>query len=190
MNGSRNSAKAEGRSRRGSQARKEPAGSPDHARAVADFEAAMKLFARKDFARARELFRAIPEKYAGDLEIVDMARSREAICERQVHTSAPTPASPDEHCNQGVFLLNDGNVEAALEHFQRAAEGGGGGQAAYLMACALARSGKPSEAVEALRRAIETDPVNRARATHEPDFEALRQDGSLDALLGGPGEPE
>jgi tetratricopeptide (TPR) repeat protein len=186
LSGVKNSAKAAGRSRGGAASR-EAAGTADHLRAVADFEAAMKLFARKEFARARELFRAIPEKYAAELEIVALARSREAMCERRVRADAPLPSSPEEQCDRGVLLLNEGDVEAALDQFRRAAQGGGGGKAQYLMACALSRSGRPDEALEALRRAIDTDPFNRARASNEPDFEALRLDGSLDAILGGPG---
>jgi len=185
VSGSKNTEKPENLGRKGSQARKEAGVAPDHARAVADFEAAVKLFAKQDFARARDLFRAIPERYPGELEIGDLSRSREAICERRAHPEAPRLTSPEDYCNRGVFLLNEGNHDGALEHFRQAVEGGGSGQAWYLMACTLVRCDRLSEAMEALGKAIQREPSNRARASNEPDFEGLREEAAWDSLIGG-----
>ncbi len=185
VSGSKNTEKTESPGRKGSQPRKESGLAPDHARAVADFEAAVKLFARQDFARARDLFRAIPERYPGELEIGDLSRSREAICERRAHPAAPRLSSPEDYCNQGVFLLNERDHDGALEHFRKAVEGGGSGQAWYLMACTLSRCERPREALEALGKAIQKEPSNRARAANEADFEGLRGEAAWDSLIGG-----
>ncbi len=184
MSVSKGSEKGDNRGRRGSRSGRDAGVAPDHARAVADYEAAMKLFARQDFARARDIFRSIPERYPLEAQLGDLARSRAAICERRAHHGAPRPNGPEDHCNLGVFLLNEGNDDSALEQFRKAAESGGGGQAWYLMACSLVRMGRSGEALDALKKAVELDPLNRARASNEEDFEPLRGEAFWISLIG------
>jgi Flp pilus assembly protein TadD len=154
-------------------------------KALEEFSAAMKLFQKRDYPRAREGFRGVIEKYPGEKEICDRASGLMAVCDRQVHTEVPQARNAEEDCTQGVVFLNEGNVEEALSHFRKAAENGGGARAWYLEACALAQAGRKDEAVSSLRKSVEADPGNRSRAANEKDFEGLREDPGFQDLMGG-----
>ena len=55
--------------------------------------------------------------------------------------------------------------------------------ACYGLACAQARSGRPDEALAAIRQAISLNPELRASADRDPDLATLREVGRLTALL-------
>jgi hypothetical protein len=57
------------------------------------------------------------------------------------------------------------------------------GMAFYNLACAQGRAGTSSAALEALRQAISFNSQLGPKALGDPDFESLRQDGSLEALV-------
>jgi tetratricopeptide (TPR) repeat protein len=145
----------------------------------------MKLFQKRDYARARELFRDLVERYPMEPELIDRARGLMAVCEKQMNTETAHPGGAEEHCTQGVIHLNAGEVEEALDLFRKAAGMGGGGQAWYLSACALAQTGRAEEALDALRKAVSADPSNRSRAANEKDFDSLREHPGYDGIVAG-----
>ena len=57
--------------------------------------------------------------------------------------------------------------------------------ACYNLACAQARAGHQGDALAALAQALELHPDLRANAARDADLGSLRDDGRLDALLGG-----
>lgn len=161
------------------------AGVPVLEKALEEFGAAMKLFQKRDYARAKEGFRGVMDSYPDEKEICDRAAGLMAVCDRQIHTEVPQPGDAEEDCTQGVVHLNEGNVEEALNHFRRAAENGGGARAWYLEACALVQAGRKDEAVASLKRSVEADPSNRSRAANEKDFDALREMPGFQEMMGG-----
>jgi hypothetical protein len=56
------------------------------------------------------------------------------------------------------------------------------GMAGYSLACALARAGRPDEAVPVLAEAIEANPDLRVNAGRDPDLAGLREAGLVAAL--------
>lgn len=190
MTGSKEVRKAPARARKApalSRRSATAAGNSDYIKALEDFEAGVKSFLAKDFARAQDLFTAFPRKYPSQLELGDAARARAAICERQLHPEVPDLRSPKEWCDQGVLLLNEQSYEEALGLFDKALQNGAGDRAHYLRACALSRIGRGDEALTALGQAIALDPANRSRAANDDDFEALRSRPEWSAILSGPG---
>lgn len=186
MTGSKTARKspARGRKSNATPSRPAPAGVAVQEKALEEFGAAMKLFQKRDYPRAREAFRALLEKYSGEQEMGDRASGLMAICDRQMHAEVVQPRNTEEECTQGVVLLNEGNVEEALEHFRKAAGDGGGARAWYLEACALAQAGRKDEAVLSLKKSVEADPSNRSRAANEKDFEVLHQLPEFQELMG------
>ncbi len=57
------------------------------------------------------------------------------------------------------------------------------GMAAYSLACAQAQAGLGPEAAQTLARAIALNPDVRLNAGRDPDLDALRADGRLEAIL-------
>lgn len=187
LTGSKTAQKAPSKGRKAAAARPRPrpVAGPAREKVLEEFAAAMKAFQKRDYARARDLFRSLVEKHPEEAEVVDRARGLLRVCEREMHTEVPRLKGADEHCTQGVIDLNRGNLEEALEHFRTATEDGGGGRAFYLLACALAQAGRSQEAVSALQRSVEADPANRPRAANERDFDALREDPAFQKILSG-----
>jgi hypothetical protein len=93
----------------------------------------------------------------------------------------------------GEYYLAHGEPGRAVALASRAVETAAGldaptparGMAGYNLACALARSDRPAEAMTALTEAITQNPDIRVNAGHDPDLAALRADGRLAAMLGG-----
>jgi Flp pilus assembly protein TadD len=83
--------------------------------------------------------------------------------------------TPDALYNQGVFEFNRGNVEAAIDIFEKALKSEPrADHLLYSLAAAYARGGDDVKSVEALRKAIAVNPVHRSHARHDPDFTPLR----------------
>lgn len=185
MTGSKTASKSLSKGRRTGLKRARFAAGPAREKALEEFATAMKAFQKRDYARARDLFRSVVEKHPEEAEVADRARGLMRVCEKEIHTELPRLKGAEEHCTQGVIHLNQGNLEEALESFQAATEDGGGGTAFYLLACALAQAGRIEEALGALKRSVDADPSNRARAANEKDFYPLRDDPSFKEILSG-----
>jgi len=57
----------------------------------------------------------------------------------------------------------------------------------YNLACSESLSGHTADAIEHLRRAVEASEKHRADARQDPDFDAIRDDPSFEALIGKSG---
>jgi hypothetical protein len=93
----------------------------------------------------------------------------------------------------GEYYLAHGEPGRAVTLASRAVDAAAGldapaqvrGMASYNLACALARSDRPAEAVTALTEAITLNPDVRVNAGRDPDLEVLRASGRLAAVLAG-----
>ncbi|HEX2162735.1 MAG TPA: hypothetical protein VHM02_02180 [Thermoanaerobaculia bacterium] len=81
----------------------------------------------------------------------------------------------DDPFTRAVFAKNRGDHEAALAIVEKHAKKDEDGRFALLAAALHSAADREKEAIEALRRAVERDPVNRVRAYHDPDLAALRK---------------
>lgn len=76
---------------------------------------------------------------------------------------------------RAVFERNRGDFAAALALAEKHGKKDDDGRFALLAAGLHSASDREKEAVEALSRAVEKDPVNRVRAFHDPDLAELRK---------------
>lgn len=81
----------------------------------------------------------------------------------------------DDPFTRAVFAKNRGDHQAALAIVEKHARKDEDGRFALLAAALHSAADREKEAIEALRRAVERDPVNRVRAYHDPDLAALRK---------------
>lgn len=153
--------------------------------AVRAFEQALRLFNRHDFVSARPAFLAVLAKFSEQAEIVARARTYLAICEQRLARSPSVPRNPDALYNQGVFQLNRGNTEDAVDLFEKALKAEPrADHIFYSLAAAHARLNDTPKAMEALRRAIGIRPVHRSHARRDLDFVGLRSNEDFQQLTG------
>ena len=159
--------------------------SPGTLAAVRAFEQALRLFNRHDFGAAKSSFLSVLSKFPDQAEIVARARTYLAICDHRLARSPSVPRNADALYNQGVFELNKGNVDDAIELFEKALKvEPRADHVFYSLAAAYARLEDVSKAMEALRRAIGIRPVHRSHARRELDFVNLRSNEDFQQLTG------
>jgi tetratricopeptide (TPR) repeat protein len=159
--------------------------SPGALAAVRAFEQALKVFNRHDFPAARAAFVSILEKFGDQAEIVARARTYLAICEQRLARTPAAPRNPDALYDQGVFELNRGNAQLAVELFEKALRADPrADHVLYSLAAAYARLNDAQKSIEALRRAIAIKPVHRSHARRDLDFAGLRTNETFQQLAG------
>jgi len=152
-----------------------PRPSPKALAAIRAFENALKLFNRQDFGAAKASFEQLIANHSDQTDIAAPVRTYLAICEQKVTRTSTKNRNPDALYNQGVFEFNRGNVEAAIDIFEKALKSEPrADHLLYSLAAAYAREGEELKSVEALRKAIAVNPAHRSHARHDPDFTPLR----------------
>src|SRR5229473_6650230 len=156
----------------------------DEAAALAAFEAAHKEFARGRFADARNLFRALVEKFPAVSEVTARARTYLAVAESRLRTEMAPPRDADSLYDRGVIELNRGEYVAAQELFERALKREP--EAAHIhygLAATRARLGAIDTALKSLQRALDLQPSLRIRAQRDQDLNPLRSDPDFEQLV-------
>jgi len=153
--------------------------------AVRAFELALKAFNRHDFSAAKSGFEAIIEKFADQAEIIARTRTYLVICEQRLARTPSAPRNVDGLYNQGVFELNRGNIEQAVELFERALKSEPrADHILYSLSAAYAHLQNIPKAIGTLTRAIAIRPVHRSRARGDLDFANLRDSEEFRQLTG------
>jgi tetratricopeptide (TPR) repeat protein len=156
----------------------------DEAAALAAFEAAHKEFARGHFAEARNLFRALVDKFPSVSEVTARARTYLAVADSRLRTEMAPPRDADSLYDRGVIELNRGEFVAAQELFERALKREP--EAAHIhygLAASRARLGAIDTALKSLRRALDLQPKLRIRAQRDHDLNPLRSDPEFEQLV-------
>jgi tetratricopeptide (TPR) repeat protein len=133
-------------------------------------------------AQAAKDFQAILDAPPNDLGLV--MRARQYLAATEVgNDSAPDPKTAEDMYNHGIVLMNDGELQSALEMFDAAAKKTpGDDRITYVRAVALALSGEEDASLEMLAAAIEANDVNRVYARNDPDFGDLSGNAAFRAL--------
>lgn len=135
------------------------------------YEAALQALHRGRLAEAEGLFTRVVED-CDQPELAHRARQFQAVCRRD----AAAAAEPgDDPYLLAVFEKNRGNLARALELARTGSRDEQDERFAYLVASIHALEERPSEAKQALGKAIDMNRKNRVYAYHDPDFAALRE---------------
>src|SRR6266446_6846190 len=156
----------------------------DESAALKAFERAHKEFTRGHFGEARNLFRALLEKYSKVSEVAARSRTYLAVAEARMRTESILPRDADSLYDRGVIELNRGEYVAAQEMFERALKREP--EAAHIhygLAASRARLGAIDTALKSLRRALDIQPTLRIRAQRDQDLNPLRSDPEFDQLV-------
>jgi len=152
------------------------------AQALKKFEDGIKkLLAGKHAAAAKD-FQAVLDHPAADLGLAMRARQYLAATEI-ADTRAPTLTTAEDMYNHAVVLVNDGDLENALEVLEAAAKKAPkDDRIMYVRALALGMSGDDAAATEQLQAAIEANEANRIYASNDPDFAPLHDNPRFQEL--------
>ena len=160
--------------------------------ALGDYAAAMELFTRQDWPKAKDAFQHFLHKHGENREFTDFAdraRTHLRACDGKLSPPAPTPSGAQEWLIAGVALANQGRADEALVALDRALlEGAPEARTRYARAAALAGADRNEEALVDLARAIEVEPSIRFQSLLDPDFERLRETAGYVALVEPPRE--
>ena len=157
----------------------------DHDRALSAYEAALEAFSRKDFTKALAMFEGVIREFPIEREIADRCRIYRGVAKARGGPASPKPKDAEGHYYQGVIEINEGRIDLAAEHLEKAIKLSPEMDKAWYAAAVVCAQRHDRVGVLAnLGRAIALNPrQNRICALNEPEFESLREDGEFVALL-------
>jgi tetratricopeptide (TPR) repeat protein len=142
-----------------------------------EYQNAIELIYRRDFAAAKELFTKIEAEHGEETEMVERCRTYGKVCDNKLAGEPSRPESVDDCYYQAVLLTNEGRAEEAVALLDRAlVQDPSSVRVLYARACAWALQNDPERAVSDLRGAIAIDPTVRFQATNDQDFERIREE--------------
>jgi tetratricopeptide (TPR) repeat protein len=149
------------------------------------YENALKVFYKKDYAKAKERLTQVLAKFPKEAEVLVRVQSFLRVCERQLESHKKKASSPEEIFNQGVFYHNSGQYERALENYSRALKLSKKDQdhIYYAMAATKLSMGNTNTALQHLEKAIQMNQENRFFAHNDPDFQLLATDQKFQELI-------
>ena len=146
-------------------------------------EKAIKALYKGDAERAKEQLEKLASTYPEERELLERVDSYLKICEREL---APQrrPKSAEDLSNFGVMYLNEGDADLAVKHLSKALElEPKSSYLQYCLAAAHALSGDAPESAKFLKQAIASDPTSRFHARTDEDFNSVRHEAEVAALL-------
>lgn len=147
----------------------------------AEYEKALQPFHKKNYAKALEAFKKLIDEYKDSefysvLEIQTRAKIYLSIAQAQIHPVKLKLESAEDHLWEGVYQLNAGNVDAALERFLHAEKSNyRDPYLYYLMASAYLQKEDAANALRYVEKCLKKDEKYKIIVYNEPDFEPLHQ---------------
>src|SRR2546426_4077657 len=143
--------------------------------AVKEFETAVRHLRKQRFGKAKEIF----EKLASSpvREVAARSAVHLLFCEHKLGSPKAAAKSAEDWYSLGVFKLNAGRYEQAIESLSKADKMAPNREhIRYALAAAHAALGNAAVAIEHLKAAILFRPQNRAQARLDPEFKTLAED--------------
>jgi TolA-binding protein len=149
------------------------------------FEQAVRIFNKRQFADAKELFESLQGRYPQEVEINATAQTYIQVCVQKLARPVSSPRSADELYDRGVVALNVGDFSQARTLFEKALRlRPDEPHLLYSLAATYAQTGSPDEALEYLHRSIQMQPRYRNQVISDADFTQLHNDKRFLEILG------
>jgi tetratricopeptide (TPR) repeat protein len=146
------------------------------------FEEGMRLFHARQFQQAREFF--LQAARGPDRAVAHRAGLHARMCEQRLGSAGPAPATPDEHYNYAITLINSRDLATAQKHLRAALDADpAADHVLYALSACQSLGGDLQAAYENLKRAIDLQPRNRLAARQDPDFAAMAGHPAFSRLL-------
>jgi len=153
--------------------------------ALKAFEQAVRVFNRRQFGEAKELFDAVQKRFPLEVEIVARSQTYMQVCSQRMQRPPSSPRSADELYDRGVFHLNTGDFTQARQLFEKALRlNPDAPHLLYSLAASHARIGTHEEALGYLDQLIQVHPRFRTQALNDSDFAELHENRRFLEILG------
>lgn len=148
---------------------------------VAEFAAAVDLFAAGRYQDARVRFEALADRASAEEPILSgRARSYAVVAARRSSEPPAAATEPDALFYRGVHAANAGNLDAAWALLDKALQlAPQDGSIHYARASVRALQGDGESAASELRKAVAIDPKFRFQACSDPDFDRVRDEAAF-----------
>jgi tetratricopeptide (TPR) repeat protein len=151
-------------------------------RALAQYEAALRLMQESKFDKACAAFKQLLASSPADL--TERIRMYINACTQQASRSETRFNSGEERYDYAISLLNQGNYEDARQHFQAILlEEQSADYAFYGLALLASMTGDADGCIEHLSEAIRLNGQNRLQARLDSDFDGVADDPRFTELL-------
>jgi Tetratricopeptide repeat len=153
--------------------------------ALRGFEHAVRVFNRRHFGEARDLFEAVQRRFPQEVEIIARSQTYIQVCHQKLQKAPSSPRDADELYDRGVFALNTGDVEQARQLFEKALRlKPDEPHILYSLAAAHAKMGSHDVALGYLDDLVQMHPRFRTQAMNDSDFSGLHEDKRFLDILG------
>ena len=144
-----------------------------------EFTKGVELFRQRECQQAVEVFNHIYDdfkdsQYYSVLEIQSRSKLYKSLCEARLNPVQVELLEDEDYLMDGVFNLNSGNLELALERFKRLEEKNyNNPYLNYLLSLLYLKMGDTNNCLQYLNMAVEEDKYYKIVAYNEPDFEPM-----------------
>lgn len=156
---------------------------------IDDLTAAVRIFRKKDYAKAAGAFESIVEHYKDSeyysvLEIQARAKAYKNMCHTQMHPVKVECNSNEDFLNEGVFHLNRKNFDKALEFLEPLGKKKFKEPLVnYLLSIIYLKKRDISASLEHLKKAVKKDESYRIIAHNESDFDELFENEEFHSII-------
>jgi hypothetical protein len=154
------------------------------------FSKAVKLFHKKEFKNAAEMFGTIIEEYKDSeyysvLEIQTRSKTFMNLADVCQNPPRMQLKTDDDYLSEAVFQLNAGNFERSLQLCNALEEKRNfkDPYLAYITALCHLNNGDEDASLKYLKKCVDKDPSYKVIAHNEPDFEPLLEKEDFLSLI-------
>lgn len=153
------------------------------------FTKGVALFRERECQQAFEIFNRIIEEYKDSqyysvVEIQNRSKFYKMLCEAKLNPVKTDDWDDEDYLHDGIFHLNAGNADKALERFKYLEEKKYyHSNLDYLLSLAHLKKGDKETCLMYLKRAIKTDEFFKVIAYNEPDFEHMFEYDAFTAIV-------
>ena len=135
------------------------------------FEHSVRVFNRRQYSEAKDLFESVQQRYPQEVEINARAQTYIQVCNQKMARPLSSPRDADELYDRGVVALNTGDFTQARTMFEKALRmRPDEPHLLYSLAATHAQTGSHDEALDYLLRSIQIQPRYRSQAMNDADF--------------------
>jgi tetratricopeptide (TPR) repeat protein len=155
---------------------------PTHQQSLKDYQHGLQLMQEGKFEKARAIFEKLVAN--SPAELLERSRVYLSVCQSKLLEPARVFASPEEHYDYAISLLNTGDYSEARDHFEQILDDyPTADYAHYGMAALDSMTMQAEECLEHMTKAIELNPRNRIQARTDSDFHNMIEDPRFTELL-------
>ena len=154
-----------------------------------EFTKGVALFRKREYRQTFEIFNRITEEYKDSqfysvIEIQNRSKFYRALCHARLNPVKTDGWEDDEYLNDGIFHLNAGNPDTALERFKYLEEKKYSHPTLdYLLSLVHLKKNDNETCLMYLKKAIKSDGFFKVVAYNEPDFEPMFENDEFTGMV-------